>query len=45
MCSKKFTNCLSNIIWVPKLGFKISNGFKEEIIYLCTDVYISHIVS
>jgi hypothetical protein len=36
-------NC--NIIWVPRLVFKISNGFDEGIIYLCTNIYISLIVS
>jgi hypothetical protein len=42
---KKSTNLLGNIIWVPKLVFEISNGIYEGIIYLCTNVYISHIVS
>jgi hypothetical protein len=28
-----------------KLVFEISNGIDEGIIYLCTNVYISHIVS
>jgi hypothetical protein len=34
-----------NIIWVHKLVFEISNGIDNGIIYLCTYVYISHIVS
>jgi hypothetical protein len=36
---------MSNIIGVPKLFFEISNGIDVGIIYLCTNVYISHIVS
>jgi hypothetical protein len=44
MCSKKHTNGFGNIIWVPKLVTKISNGLDEGIIYLCTNVYISHLV-
>jgi hypothetical protein len=34
-----------NIISVPKLVFEISSGLDERIIYLCTNVFISHIVS
>jgi hypothetical protein len=30
---------------VPKLVFEISSGIDEGIIYLCTNVFISHIVS
>jgi hypothetical protein len=36
---------LANIIWVPRLVFKISNGFDEGKIYLCTNDLISHIFS
>jgi hypothetical protein len=45
MFSKKSTNRLGSIIWVPKLVFKILNFFDEGIIYLCTNVYIFDIVS
>jgi hypothetical protein len=44
VCSKKSTNWLANIILVARLVFKFSNGFDEGIIYLCTNIYISHIL-
>jgi hypothetical protein len=45
ICYKKSANGLGNIIMIPKLVFEISSGIDEGIIYLCTNVFISHIVS